>query len=316
MDSKILRSCISCGENGSSDIFTYTYDFMRDVREVPADIMEEIGWTKDITSTIVKCDKCGCDYIKDVFPNYERDTKKAPTQEKVSRVITTYKKFPSYDEENWIFRNLIFRAVRENKRDVRFLDFGAGSGRPSNTARSYGVRDVVAYDPYSAYGHKEYKMFNFPGIVFTRSREDIDKLGPFDVVVCQGVIEHTLDPKGDLKAMYKNMSPGAYLYISNPLMDLSKEKKKLFSAKSIKKSDKISHYHPGHINYLTPGRFTKLLREAGFQVTSMQFSPPVSLAFRLDRKYLIRDIKSSIMRLLCIFGIPYRRYMYIARKPR
>ncbi len=312
MDNKIIRSCVSCGSDNFKSIFTYTYDFMLKVRRVPADYLKKMGWSADVTSAIVKCNKCGCNYVRDVFPSCER-SKKTPTPEQRDQYYT-HKRFMHYDEENWVVRNLIFFAIQRQKRDIKFLDFGAGSGKCSNAARLYGVKDVIAYDPYSGYGYDEYNKLNFPGILFTRNKESLYGLAPFDAVVCTGVIEHTIDPKGELKTMYEVMSNGGYLYISDPLMDLDKEINALIKAKLIKKSDRISHYHPGHLNYLTPKQFLKMLRDTGFKITPMVFTPPVPIELGLIKNYLIRDTKFAIMKLLSILRLPYKRYLYVVKK--
>ena len=312
MDNKIIRSCINCGADDYKALFSYTYNFMTQVRQSTPEYMEKVGWSKDVTSTIVKCHTCGFNYIRDVFPNTERQ-KPIPTLEEISRMYT-YKRFRGFDEENWLVRNLVFFAVQRQKRDIKFLDFGAGSGTISNAARVYGVRDVIAYDPYSGYGAEEYKKFNFPGIYFTRNRDDLYKWAPFDIAVCLGVIEHTLNPRRELEIMYEIMSKGGFLYISNPLMDLDKELGHLVKAKSIKKKDKISHYHPNHLNYMTPRQFLNILEGVGFKITPMVFSPAVPFRFRWDKGYLIRDIKFTLLKIFCFFRLPYKRYIFIAEK--
>ena len=315
MNNKIIRPCINCGLDDSKPMFAYTYDFMVRVHKVPPFHMKEVGWTEDTTSTIVKCNKCGCNYVRDVFPDWERGRKVA-SYDKIEQNAYTYKRFAGYDEENWNVRNLILFAVQEHKKDIKFLDFGAGAGSASNMARAFGVKCVVAYDPHGAFGQDEYRHFNCPGIIFTRDKEDLHKLAPFDAVICKSVVEHMFDPLGELKTIYNLMSRGGYLYINNPLMDLDREIKALLRAKTIKKSDRISHYHPAHVNYLNPMYFSRLLRSTGFEITPMVFYPPVPLKVNLtDNSYLRKTAKFLLMRILSGLKLSYKRYIFIARKP-
>jgi hypothetical protein len=39
---------------------------------VSSGYVEEIGWAPDTTSSIVRCQKCGSIYTRDVFTGYER----------------------------------------------------------------------------------------------------------------------------------------------------------------------------------------------------------------------------------------------------
>ena len=54
------------------------------------------------------------------------------------------------------------------------------------------------------------------------------------------------------------MATSGLLYINNPKMDLDSEADALKIAKKITKKDKLSYYHPGHLNYMTATHFLRI----------------------------------------------------------
>ncbi len=268
-EEKLLQPCICCGADSCTPIFEYTYDFLAEVRKHDIEDLKRKAWTKNTSETIVRCNECGCHYIRDVFLRFQ-DTRMKISDEKAKEIWLrndSHKNMDARDYESWLVRNIVILATEEMKRDIKFLDYGAGSGVASNLARAMGVRDVYAYEPFAAYGPENMAKFNFPGIIASRSWEEVKKIGPFDAVVFQSAVEHVTNPRKELETIFNNMTKGGYLFVNNPFMDIEREITALRSAKSIVKSDVISHYHPGHLNYMTPRQFITLLKEIGFEIT-------------------------------------------------
>ena len=300
-------------------MFKYTYEFLTKVRSHKAEsLLNQKGWAKDVTSTIVKCRKCGCNYIRDVVPlSKERTPYKKERFMETQLKLDTFRKYKLRDDLNWIVRNLIVLASKNNKRDIKFLDFGSGGATACNFARAYGIRDVVAYDPnYIGDFEENLNLINYPGIVYINSKNKLLEFGEFDVVIFKSAIEHVLDPRHELAIVYKIMSKGAYLYINNPIMDLDREIHELTEANKIIKKDKLSYYHPGHLNYMKPKMFSRMIRETGFEIKPMVFIyPPVPFERDNIKSYLISKIKHSIRYVQTIFGIMKSRYVFIVQKP-
>ena len=65
---------------------------------------------------------------------------------------------------------------------------------------------------------------------------------------------------------------------ANPFgrVDVEGELRQLKAATSVTKSSAISHYHPGHVNYLTQGQFSALMRRCGFEAVNIGVNPLVS----------------------------------------
>ena len=97
-------------------------------------------------------------------------------------------------------------------------------------------------------------------------------------------------------------------------MDIDREINQLRNAKLIYKKDSISHYHPGHINYLKPKQFKDLLRKIGFEVLSFNVKPSVPLAKTTIKLFLRRTAVQFAKTAFNLLGVPYSRHSFIVRK--
>lgn len=323
---RTVRNCIVCGADDYEDKFAYTVDFLVNVRGHDRKGLAAQGWAPDDSATIVKCNACGCCYVRDVLlPSKEYHESFAARADDEEWIVNewirkaqnaTRARYEELDFEAYVVRTLVYLAAKLQKRDVKFLDFAAGSAKASDFARALGGRDVVAYDLYWDSNHQKIlDVFNYPGIKAIFGKDKLRDLGPFDAVVFQSAIEHVVDPKAELQSIYDVMSPGGYLYVNNPVMPLDKELSQLRSAKSIKKKDRISYYHPGHLNYMLPKHFKRIVTEVGFEITSITHFPPVPLTRITVRDYLLRNAKFLVRYLQNVLQIPYDRHFYIVQKP-
>lgn len=320
----LVRDCVLCGADDAAPLFTYTFRYLTEVLGMAPAAARAKGWSEATSSTIVRCRRCACIYVRDAVleslpePPEEDAARGADVERRVAaaRAHDTFKFYRTNDEEAWIVRNLVFLAADRQQRDIRFLDFGAGRANACTVARALGVRDVFAYDPfYVSYIQDVLDRANAPGIVALRTRRELLESAPFDAVVFQSSIEHVADPRGELATIYEAMAPGGYLYVNNPFMDLARELDELRQARRIAKKDRISHYHPWHLNYLTPAQFRRLLEECGFRVTPLALYPPVPAVARLWRKILWRNAKAAIRLAQNAMRLPYDRYVFVAEKP-
>jgi len=317
---KVIRECIICGSDDYEIIFTFTYEYLTNIyKNVISGYVDEIGWTPDTTSSIVRCRKCRSIYTRDVFVGFERAKSDNPVEEKEPALYFGYKLQKA--EAVWVLNCILslaqktsFKLVRNSQKRIKFLDFGSGLGDFSNLARAMGIKDVYALDPYTVAQKTYYEKYNFPGIIFSRDKDEIFKHAPFDVVVSNSVFEHLFDPANELISIYDNMSKGGFLYVTNPFMDIDREINQLRNAKSIYKKDSIAHYHPGHINYLKPKQFENLLRKTGFEVLGFNVKPPVPLTKDTIIAYLRRNVVQFTKTAFNLLGVPYSRHCFVVRK--
>ena len=201
------RNCIICGADDYVEKFSYTMDFLVDVRGHSREGLSKQGWRPDDTSTIVKCRSCGCCYIRDVLlPSREYNesfARRANDKEWIAQELRaiaercTHAGYDELDFEGYLVRTLIYMASKLQKRDIKFLDFAAGSAKGSNFARALGIRDVVAYDLYWDSNHqKNLDIFNHPGIQGIFDKADLANLGPFDAVFFSPPLSMSSTPKG------------------------------------------------------------------------------------------------------------------------
>ena len=318
---KVIRKCIICGKDDYKIMFTFTYEYLTNIyKNVQSGYIDEIGWTPDTTSSIVRCQRCGSVYTRDVFVGYERDRSNKPLEEETTDSSIGNGYSIQLAEAAWIHNFILFLAqnnfnhMRGSQKRIKYLEFGSGSGALSNLARAMGIRDVYALDPYTSTQKIYYEKYNFPGIVFSRDKDEIFKHAPFDVVVSSSVFEHLFDPANELISIYDNMSRGGIFYVTNPFMDIDREITQLKNAKSIYKKDPISHYHPGHINYLKPKQFKDLLKKIGFEVLNFSVKPPVPLSKYTVKAFLRSNAVRFAKTAFNLLGVPYSRHCFIVRK--
>lgn len=320
---KLIRHCILCGADDAAPLFTYTFTFLTEVLGMAPAAAREKGWTETTDSTIVQCRGCDCIYVRDAVlePMHDGPAAAGPADDVERRVAAarshdTYRFYRSDDEEAWIVRNLVYLAAQRQRRDIRFLDFGAGRANACSVARVLGVRDVFAYDPfYVDYIQEVLDRANAPGITALRTRDEVRANAPYDAVVFQSSVEHVADPRHELRSIWEAMAPGGYFYVNNPFMDLRHELGALRAARKITKKDRISHYHPWHLNYLTPRQFRRLLEDCGFRVTSLTLYPPVPPLAGHWRGYLRRALKTGVRVAQNLLNLPYDRYVFVVEKP-
>jgi len=323
----IERPCIICGDNSYDEKFCFTYDFMMRVRGHDEAPLKKMGWTNETTSTIVKCRKCGCNFIRDVLrwadDFLEKRSKESADPEALRahilkiRKADNFKRYASLDEQNWTVRNLVFLAATKMGRDIRFLDFGAGGGGETcDAARACGVREVTAYDPHFDFNIQDYyDAANFPGIKCISTASELREQEKFDAVFFQSAVEHVMDPRGELQLIFDNLTSGGYLYVNNPVMNLDGELPQLQAATQIQKRDRISYYHPRHLNYMMPRHFSRILQDVGFKILPMVTYAPARPGPDFLRRNLWVKSKASVRWLQNRFSLPYHRHVYFAQKP-
>ncbi len=322
---RVHRACVICEQTRAEPLFAFTYDFLRDVRGVPDEVLKQRGWHKDFTSTIVKCTDCGCIYVRDaLLPDpafhlemaHRDETAALASAVTVQRDRDTQPNYFERDQENWIVRSLLLLATSETKTPLNFLDYGAGSGTVSATARAFGVGKVTAYDPFfPAYVQKQYDQTRHAGINCISDPSALNQFGPYHAVVFQSAIEHVMDPKLELKRIYQLMSSGGYLYVNNPVMPLENELAKLMAATKITKKDKINYYHPFHVNYFSAREFQGLLTDLGFEITNICFYAPYPWRTGLRKRSFLQAVKSMVRTTQNALRLPYDRHVFISRKP-
>jgi 2-polyprenyl-3-methyl-5-hydroxy-6-metoxy-1,4-benzoquinol methylase len=98
---------------------------------------------------------------------------------------------------------------------ARALDFGCGNGSLASWLSGKGF-DAVGVD-ISESGISIAKR-TYSSIPFSTdtSKENLAKLGPFDLVLCVEVIAHCYDPFAEMEKLWESLRPGGVLILSTP----------------------------------------------------------------------------------------------------
>ena len=277
------RKCIVCKSDNATELFCYNYSYLTEIRGADKHHLKKKGFNEAETSTIVKCGVCGCNYIRDVLIDYqlasEREKNRLLGVKKEKDIVHSFSQIreASNIDKNWrlaqLYRSLS-RYKLTGKGPLRVLDFGAGSAGFSRLASVIGADRCVAYD--LAYAKDVQLVFDKvcpPGITATNDFRVVEEEGPYDIVFCQSMIEHVTNPRAVMESIHNVVSADGLVYINNPIMDLDREIGALKSAKKITKKDKLSYYHPGHLNYMTPKHFLKIASDVGFEVVPLYIEP-------------------------------------------
>jgi SAM-dependent methyltransferase len=85
-------------------------------------------------------------------------------------------------------------------KSLRILDYGAGSGKLAELLRGAGFSNVASYDPFV-------------------TSSALRPQGPFDVIVCFEVVEHSPTPRQSFADLFSLLAPDGLLMLSTLLQD-------------------------------------------------------------------------------------------------
>lgn len=92
-------------------------------------------------------------------------------------------------EENMERAYGLIHKIQTNLYKKKFLDIGCGEGHTIYAAASYDAEISAGYDII-----KNKKWKKKEGIVFTDNWENLKKIGPFDIILINDVLDHAEDP--------------------------------------------------------------------------------------------------------------------------
>lgn len=328
-----VRSCIVCGADDAVPQFTFTSDFLTRVRGSTAQELRTKGWTDAMTSTIVRCARCGCNYIRDVFIADEQGELFARdrTEEEITQGLAKHRRQFGFNNVNHLaFCNRVIATLlryltahRAVTQETSFLDFGCSFSILSAIAKVRGFDHVVSYDPkFRPTLLARLRAVEEPhplGISYANNPEALERRAPFDAIVCQSAIEHFYDPRAELRRMYGLLRDDGILYIDSPIMPLDRERTLLEQEATITDPKILrtlrKSYHIDHLNYLLPRHFTQLLREAGFEERREFFYAPALRGTRPGEN-AVRFAKAGAHYALDAVGAKFRKVYFFAVKKR
>ena len=137
----------------------------------------------------------------------------------------------------------------EHMRDLRLLEFGAGTGSLMRALAAAGA-DVYGVEPFG------YSLLKSAGLNAFRGLGDLPSGIKFDGIISQDVIEHLSEPWSVTQEFRKLISPDGWVFIATP------------NAAGLNAQLSGSHWrelkNPGHLTLFRPDCLERLLCKSGF----------------------------------------------------
>lgn len=205
--------------------------------------------------SVVRCKKCRFIYsdsrpddsLTEAYYNYGIDgdfsRRKIESNGKRNRLIETWAMLHSFT----------------TKSELKVLDYGAGWGDFLAIARSINV-EVSGLE----FDQRKIEFMKSMGVPAGDS-DFIGERAPFDVFVCNQVLEHVNDPRGVIRGMRELLTPEAIGFISVPCYSEKAISQEV--AALMRNENPSKDFDPiGHLNYFSPMVFRTFLKEEGFDV--------------------------------------------------
>ena len=178
---------------------------------------------------------------------------------------------------------------------IKVLDFGAGYGLSSAVLGEIGL-DILAYDP----SLPRIERIASHGIHVTSSLSELQHAEPFDVIICDNVLEHVPDIHTTARLFADCIAEEGFLYVSVP----SYEKKVIRKLQEEVAAGHLSDMtlNPWeHLNYFDLAHLDALFVDYGFQpLRRCDLSSPVDVGLRAEQSVFprLKNGLASILRLL------------------
>jgi len=157
-----------------------------------------------------------------------------------------------------VVRDLTRGAAGDAGRSVRWLDYGCGNGGLVRYLRTHGLADALGFDEGAIAAETRAR-----GIPVLTPGELGTQDGSFDVITAVEVIEHTLDPVAELRAMRRLLRLGGLLFLTTG-------NARPYSARL----DRWRYVIPEiHISFFEPRTLERALSESGFTAERRSLRP-------------------------------------------
>jgi SAM-dependent methyltransferase len=255
------RSCCPlCGDEGARLLMSF-----HDTR-LSNETLSDFGYSQETEFPIVECAGCKFMYSKRLLSDaglngrYEKLTDHRKSLETCFRPAIYLDMLKVWTE---VFPRVAADAERIS---IKALDFGCGWGAYMKTVQYYGI-ECFGFD------------FDCTKAAFVRDQgmtmiAEPEAAAPFDMIICNQVLEHLKDPL-ETAARFRNLlKPGGFAWVSVP-----------FNSHGLKADlEKGPPYRRvidpwEHLNYFTKSSLTRVMASAGFGVSWER--GPTEILFRL-----------------------------------
>ena len=277
-----IRKCPICSSSQHEIIFSFDYDYVTKVLNLDAKLLDFVGFQDNSFSNIVKCLECNSSYVREDYEidkNLDEYSKKNPGEfqdadrSNINQGVrkTWQDKLNGKEFVNNTLLNILTTYSIQKlsspipKTPIKVLDFGCGWGNWLKQMSNYNFIECYGYD----INKFKVESLNQLKIKALDNINDIRLLGLFDVIICNDVIEHVDNPIQIIEELSSLLMPKGILYAAVPRFS---NKNMVESALEMKKGKRLKLFHLGHINYLLPITFKKLMFSNGFKPINSQTS--------------------------------------------
>jgi hypothetical protein len=246
---------------------------------------EKLNIPDDHKFPFVRCSHCGFVYsqfrLNDEynFSFYNTGINVDSSKEKAFKKAKRIKQV-----EIWL--NLLKNSP--DKSSLKVLDFGGGWGDFLAIAKSYGV-EVFGLE----FDERKIEFAGSNGIPLHKM-EFIDRNAPYDIFMCNQVMEHLDDPKRALQHLRSLLVKDAVGFVGVPNFNTKylTENITLINRGGIPPKE-INPF--GHLNYFSPETFSKMLKECQFQVFTPEIKKkPAGLLSSIKRSLSTPKAKAEL----------------------
>jgi 2-polyprenyl-3-methyl-5-hydroxy-6-metoxy-1,4-benzoquinol methylase len=260
----VERKCPACENDAWSLVFEVVIDdFSRVNPTYRLDRLPELGIAADWKCPIVRCEECGFVYSRyrlndelatflyNHIIDHDKSRAKVFGRTKRLRLLTLWKQ-------------LFEEATREwDSCEVSVLDFGCGWGDFLTVARAPGIT-VCGLDT----DEQKLDWGRQQGLHLVSRLEDLEPLGPFDILYCDQVMEHLDTPAASARQMLHYLKPGGVAFVGVPCCTqavIDDVCVRLKDGQPISKE--INPWE--HLNYFSPDSLVRMMQSAGFEVINL-----------------------------------------------
>lgn len=276
-----VRQCPSCGISRARILFNLSSELFCSVnwtyKSKYKEILELPG---DLFFPVVKCKNCGFMYSR-FLPSDHFLRKLYDEVISADKCLSGSENLPAYSAKLSFLSKLLHLA--HPQKVVKALDFGCGIGVSLRLLSALNI-EAVGYEP-SNYRHIYTSQ---KGIKVAKELSELKNHGPFQIIICDNVLEHLPHPVKTIDLFSSLSVPGTILFLSVPNFDKKSIKREV---KKIKNGEEISMaLNPWeHLNYFNIEQLDQMLSKYNFSpIINVNGSNSVNIGLRFEANLLKR----------------------------
>lgn len=284
------RVCPCCGSSKRSLLFELKAEQFCSVNWTYSNNYRELlGIPENVVFPIDRCSSCGFVYSR-LLPSEEFLTVVYDEVILGELCRAGSENTGSYARRMRYIATLLETAGQDKV--LKALDFGCGLGISLKLLATAGIQ-AVGFDP----SHKRAVYAGSAGYYMADDEKELEKFIPYDILICDNVLEHVPDPLSTISSLASFCREGSLLYVSVPSYEEGFISEQLDAIKKGLPVDMTLNPWE-HLNYFDLLRLDRMLKGHGFSpVAACDLAGPVDIGLRPE-PFLVKRVKNSIASML------------------